>query len=58
MLTNFAFIPECHDDANQDDIGAKTVPIWLHHTVTVFDVSSSNEMGFRHKMIYGTFLSS
>ena len=32
MVLNTVFIPECHINTIQDDITAKTVPIWLHHT--------------------------
>ena len=35
---NAVFILICHVKAVQDDISAKTVPIWLHETVADLDV--------------------
>ena len=34
MVLNAQFIPRRRVNAVQDDIFAKTIPIWLHHTVT------------------------
>ena len=33
LVWNASFIPMYYVKAFQDDISAKTIPIWLHHTV-------------------------
>ena len=33
LVWNVVFIPRCFVQAVRDDLSAKTVPIWLHHTV-------------------------
>ena len=58
LVKNVVFIPRCLVKAVQDDISAKTVPIWLHHTVPTlpgnlnlsskFKTSKVTTFGVRH----------
>ena len=42
LVLNAVFITVYHVKSVQDDISAKTVPIWLHHTATyIVDYNSS-----------------
>ena len=47
LVLNAVFITVYHFKAVQDDISAKSVPIWLHHTVIIQIQGHSNSYGIQ-----------